>query len=68
MINSVPYFTLISKYYMIHRVRFMVQFDMIDKINNEWFKGGTSKITTVLDHNKKVLGRNFSGGQIEYFI
>ena len=60
MINAVLCPTLVFKHYMGHRVQSMVQFDIIEKFNNKWTKGGKNRILIVLDHKHKILGMKFS--------
>ena len=63
-----PRFTLVSKHYIGHRVRAMVQFNMIENTNNEWLKGGKSIILILLDRKQQVLGMIFCEGKVEYFV
>ena len=62
-----PHFTCMAKHDTGHRMRSMVNFDMIDNTKNEFLKGDKSRIIIVLDKNHKFLGKNFHGGQVEHF-
>ena len=56
IIKAVLRLNLMVKHYTDHRVRSMVQFDIIEKTKNEWLKGDKSRIIIMLDHNQKVIG------------
>ena len=45
----------------------MVQFCMIEKINNKWQKGDKYRIIFVLNKNNKALGMNFVEGGVKCF-
>ena len=59
MINAASLFTLMARNFTGNRLHAMVQFDMIDKTNNECLKGDKFRIITVLDHKQKFLGMYF---------
>ena len=65
MINDVPRFNIMAKHCMDHRVKSMVQFDIINMTKDEWFKVDISRIITVLNHKQKVIRMRFCEGQIE---
>ena len=66
--NAVSYVTVMAKHYTVHRLRSMVQFDIIDKTKNECLKGGKSIILILLDRKQQVLGMIFCEGKVEYFV
>ena len=44
----------------------MVNFDIIDKTNNDFPKGDKSRILIVLYHKQKIIGMDFCEGKVEY--
>ena len=67
MINVVSRLNIMEKHCMCHRMKSMVQFDIIENIKNDYLKENKYRIIIVLDHNHKFLGMKFCEEQVKYF-